>query len=344
MTITSATRVDTSRSLRAPRPALRAFLVYVALASASTACGLGLFADEGGGADNLPLRGAGPYRVQAPDFDTPADEPYVVAQPIVSLLDPAVLGDEIQGYEIFYTRIEDQSSEIWQVELPSIDQLPSSAPQPVLAADADWEQGVVASPSLFVDGEARLLYYRGGVDQRAIGRARSEGPGQPFVKDPGNPLFAGDDPFLAKSGERSFLVYCDPEHRRIYLRESEGDDEFGEAQEILARRTGSELAFDRLAVSAPALLITPTLEGSLHFGLFYAGTTRNQADEAVEAIGYVARFEGESWQRFLKGTAIVDAGPAGAGGPAPVIGVSSATLFFHQPRQGRGRIAVALAP
>lgn len=305
---------------------------------------MGIFADEGGGADNLPISGAGPYRLEDPDFDTPADEPYVVAQAAVSLLDPAVQVLEDGHYEIFYTRIDDTSSEIWSVTLASIHELPDTAPRLTLAADQGWEEGAIGAAALLREDEALVLYYRGGVDTKAIGRARSAGPGEPFVKDPGNPLAPGDDPSVIRIGGRYIMVHSDQAHHQILWRESDDGRDFGEAREIFARRTGTAQAFDQWRVSGPALVAVPTLDGSEHYGLFYAGSRRNPSDELVQAIGYASSFDGTNWQRFLGGEAIFASGATGAGGPSPVIGPSEARLFFHQPRQGRGRIGVALSP
>lgn len=322
---------------------LRRLALLCCATSLAAGCGLGLFDEGSGGADNLPISGAGPYRLQEPDFETPADEPYVVAQAIVSLLDPAVLPLDETSYEIFYSRLDDESSEIWRVVLPAISELPGE-PTQVLRADAAWEEGAVGAAAVLRGDDSLVLYYRGGVDTPAIGRAISAGDGQPFVKDPDNPIASGDDPFVALVDGRYIMLHTDAEHRRIFWRESEDGRRFDEAREILARRTGTPLAFDSERVAGPALVATPTLDDRQHFGLFYAGSRRDEADELVEAIGYAGSFEGYSWERSLDGQPIFAAGPTGAGGPAPVIRASRATLFFHQPRQGRGRIGVALSP
>ena len=54
-------------------------------------CGLGLFQEESGGALNLPTQGTGPYDKPDVNFDTPADEPYVVVDSRASLEEPTVL-------------------------------------------------------------------------------------------------------------------------------------------------------------------------------------------------------------------------------------------------------------
>ena len=317
---------------------------YFALASClALACSVGPFAGEGGGADNLPSLGAGPYRLLPADFDTSADEPYVVAKPIVSLLDPAVIATDNGAFEIYFAQIDDVQSEIWRVELASIYELLQDTPEQVLVADSAWEEGQVGAPCVVVDGDTTILYYQGGSDTPAIGRAVSTDGGRSFTKDPGNPIVSqGRDPYVSRHGEQWFMVYADLAEQKILMRESSEGQDFSEARELITARSGQEEAFDSQGLRSPALSVRDTLDGGMHFGLFYTGLSLNLDGELVEAIGYQGSFDTEHWERYLAGEPILDAGPAGAGGPAPVIGTSSAHLFFHQRRQSRGRIAVAV--
>jgi hypothetical protein len=323
---------------------LRSSLLVALLAGA--ACGLGPFSDEGGGADNLPSLGAGPYRLLEADFDTPADEPYVHAQQVVSLLDPAVLERDDQGFDIFYSKLEEGTSEIWHVGLPDIHELVDTAPRRVLQADAPWEEGNVGGAALLVDGDRLILYYHGGTTSPAIGRAVSTDGGNTFVKDAANPIVdEGMDPHVVLFEESWLMVHVDAEQQRILLRESENGINFSTppARELLAARSGIDFAFDQLGLRGPVLDLRKTLDGGLHYGLFYTGLGRGDP-EAIEAIGYVGSFDSVLWERFLEGEPILQAGPTGGGGAAPVIGGSSSLLFFHQLRQGRGRIGVATSP
>lgn len=306
-------------------------------------CGLGPFAEEGGGADNLPIHGGGPFTPLPVDFDTATDEPYVVVEPTSSLLDPSVEELDRGGFLIHYTRLTEEGSEIWKRALPDLRQAPEE-PELVLSADQDWEQGQVRSVSLLREDDRVVLYYEGGVTERSIGRAISLDGGRSYTKDPDNPIMAGLDPYITSLGENQFLVYAGRENTKILIRESLDSTSFGPASEILRARIGQVGAIDSAGIAAPALRIEKTLGGQQRFGLYYTGWSLDSDDEIFESIGYLASFDGRSWQRFLDGEAIVDPGLFGTGGSAPVIGPVSGVLFFHQKRQGRGRIAAATSP
>lgn len=317
-------------------------LVTALCVSLSLQCGLGPFAEEGGGSQNLPQHGGGPFTPLPVDFDTPADEPYVVVKQTKSLLDPSVEEQEDGTFLIHFTRLDEESSEIWKAVLPGIHEL-SGEIQPVLSADQDWEQGRVRSVSLLRQGDRVTLYYEGGVSERSIGRAVSIDGGETYSKDSNNPIVEGIDPFITQTSDGQVLVYADRQNQRIELRESDGGESFGPAREIL-RASFQELAIDSVGVAAPALRITRTIDGQELYGLYYTGWSLDNDDEIVESIGYQASFGGVHWERFIEGEAIVDPGLFGSGGPAPVIGPVSGLLFYHQKRQGRGRITVAESP
>jgi len=307
-------------------------------------CGLGPLSEEGGGSDNLPIHGGGPFTPLPVDFDTAADEPYVVVEPTSSLLDPSVEELASGGFLIHYTRLTENGSEIWKSVLPDVTQFPGAS-EPVLSADQDWEQGQVRSVSLLREGERVTLYYEGGVAERAIGRAVSADGGRTYQKDSDNPILVGLDPHVTRSvSGQTLLVYADRENTKILLRESSDGVGFGPAREILRSRSSLVGAIDEAGVAAPALRIETNLSGQEHYGLYYTGWSLDSDDEIFESIGYLASFGGITWQRFLDGEAIVDPGLFGTGGAAPVIGPVSGLLFFHQKRQGRGRIAVAAGP
>lgn len=317
---------------------------WLSLAVCISACGLGPFPEESGGDDNLPIVGAGPYRLPPADFDTPAEEPYVLSVPIISLLDPSARRSPA-GFEVWYERKDSVASEIWKVDLVSTTELPEQEPVVVLQADADWEQGSVGAPAMVEDGDSLILYYHGGVDSLGIGRAVSTDGGQSFQKDPGNPIVAGaTDPHVVKAGERWLMVHADPSAQAIHWRESSDGVSFGDSRIAIEPRSGLTDAFDNAGVTAPALHLSETIGGGSHYGLFYTGLHRDDDGEIFEAIGYQGSFEDFRWQPFLGGEPILNSGPHAADGASPVIGSSSAHLFFHLRRQGRGHIAVAHAP
>ena len=322
---------------------VREFLIVASVLCVS--CGMGPFAGPGGGDENLPQSGAGPYLFAAPDFETPADEPYILAQPVVSLTDPAVRQREDGLYEVFFTRTDADVGEIWKATYAGFDELPVQPPVRVLSADREWEAGVVRSPALVESGSELLLYYEGGVDSPSIGIARSTNDGLSFEKESDTPLVQdAKDPDVVISDGRWLLVYGDPAGEAIFLRTGSDERSFGEARLLLSARLGLVGAFDSLGVSAPALRIRTSSAGRDHFGLFYAGVGLTAEGEALSNIGYQGSFDTYEWAPFLAGEPILAAGPAGAGGPAPLLSGTESLLFVHQVRQGRGRLAIAFGP
>ncbi len=322
---------------------LRITLALVALSL--QACGLGPFAESGGGDDSLPQSGAGPYEFAPPDFETPADEPYILAQPVVSLTDPTGRLLDDGRYEIFYTRKDSEGSEIWRVRLESLDALPAEPPELVLEASLDWEEGVVRSPTLVVEGSELFLYYQGSDENPSVGLARSSDGGLSFQKDPANPLVsAARDPDVIVGEETWLMVYVDPAGEEVLLREGVGATAFGEARSLVRARIGTANAFDSVGIRGPALRRQVSSAGREHFGLFYAGEGTTSDGDRISSIGYQGSFDLQEWAAFLDGEPILEAGPAGAGGPAPLLDGTKSLLFIHQRRQGRGRLAVAFGP
>tara|TARA_R110002096_G_scaffold16898_14_gene58184 strand:+ start:22461 stop:23435 length:975 start_codon:yes stop_codon:yes gene_type:complete len=322
---------------------LRKLLVLSSMSLA--ACGLGPFAEPGGGGENLPQSGAGPYLFPAPDFDTPVDEPYLLAQPVVSLTDPSVRILSSGDYEIYYTRNTDEGSEIWRLRLESLTSLPLTPPELVLAPSEAWEGTGLRAPSIVAGESEVFLYYEGGDETFAIGLARSADDGQTFVKHGSSPLIedaAGPD--VIAVDDYWLMVHADPEGSQIFLREGSDVDSFGEPRSVASARLGVQGAIDSLGIGAPALRRQISSAGREHYGLFYAGLGANSEGEAVSSIGYYGSFDLLAWTAFLGGGPILDAEPSGAGGPAPVLSGTNSLLFVHQARQGRGRIAVAIGP
>ena len=322
---------------------LRKFLVLSMMST--IACGLGPFAEPGGGSENLPQSGAGPYLFPAPDFDTPVDEPYLLAQPVVSLTDPSVRTLANGDYEIYYTRNTDEGSEIWRFRLESLTSLPLSPPELVLAPSEAWEGSGLRAPSI-VAGESELfLYYEGGDDAPAIGLARSSDGGQTFAKRGSGALIEdAAAPDVIAVDDYWLMVHASPEGSQIFLREGVDVDSFDEPRSIVRARLGVESAIDSLGIGAPALRRQISSAGREHYGLFYAGLGANSDGDAVSSIGYYGSFDLLAWTAFLGGGPILDAEPSGAGGPAPILNGTNSLLFVHQARQGRGRIAVAIGP
>ena len=332
------------------RAALAAALAALLLAG----CGLGPFDDAPGGRDNLPTRAAGPYRKLEIDFDTPADEPYVLYENPAHYRDPSPLARDDGGLRVWFTRevIDTGETSIWYAELPGLHELPDRAPAPALLADADWEEGLVAEPCVLDLGGGHLvLYYRGGVTEPAIGRADSRDGGATWDKHPANPLLtAAAGPAAAVLPEGVVLYHTSPGRPGILRATSADGIQFERADgPVIEPRPGPGDAFDPLAVTDPFALATATLDTTgaepVHVGLFFAGIRPDEEEgETVSAIGYAGSHDGAAFERFLGEGPILAVAPPSEGGPAVLLVPAGGILLFHEPRQNRFRIAAAVHP
>jgi hypothetical protein len=320
----------------------------------ATACGLGPFEDAPGGRDNLPTRAAGPYQKLEIDFDTPADEPYVLYEGPAHYRDPAPLPRTGGGIRIWFTRqgIDSDEAAIWVAELPDIRELPDRAPAPALEADAAWEEGFVAEPSILDLGGGHLvLYYRGGVSVPAIGRADSVDGGSTWDKHPQNPVLTGAaGPAAAALPGGIALYHTSPARPGIQLAQSEDGVAFDILTEpVVEPRPGVAGAFDPLEVADPFALTTEPIDhtgaAQIHVGLFFAGARPGEdPGETIHAIGYAGSHGGEVFERFLGNDPILAGGPPSERGPAVLLVPAGGILFFHEARLNRDRIAAAVHP
>ena len=322
------------------------------LAALATACGLGPFDDEPGGRDNLPTRAAGPYDKTEIDFDTPADEPYLLADITANVRDPAPLARDGGGFRVWYTHSDpdDGSSEIWYAELADVHSVPDVPAGLALAPTEDWEEGFVGEPALVDLGGGHLvLYYRGGVDLPAIGRADSTDDGASWQKHPANPVLEGaTSPGAAQLSSETVLYFIDPEAPGIQAATGADGVEFTrEPAAVVEPRPDLPEAFDALAVGDPFAVVTATLDDAqpFHVGLFFAGTRRGgDPGTFVESIGYAGSYDGLSFTRFFGADPVLEAGPPSEGGAGVIPVAAGGVLLFHELKQTRYRIGAALHP
>ena len=313
---------------------------------ACAGCGLGLFKDDRGGADHLPTQGTGPYDKTDIDFDTPADEPYVLADSQASLVDPSVLRRDDDGFRIWFGREHDDDqpgeSQIWYAEIPTIQDLPDVRPELAVAADAPWEQGRVAEPSVIeLENGNLIMFYSGGIDAPGLGRADSTDGGQSFTKHADNPIATGvTDPAVVLF-EGHWLLFANRAQPGIWRATSDDGVNwtFGAAPVVVPRPQLPD-AFDTGAVFNPFVIATITAAGQTHYGMFFNGS-RPSGDIA---IGYAGSWNSVSWDRFGGEDPILSSGPPEEFAPSAVLETTRGILFFTQERNLRQRIAVALNP
>ncbi len=310
-------------------------------------CALGLFDEDGRDIDGLPTQGVGPYGKPDIDFDTPADEPYVLTDRQASLWNPSALLRADGGFRIWYGREDVNApageSDIWMFGLADILELPDEVEQPVLSPGEAWEQGRVASPSVLDRGDGRLvMFYEGGIANPGIGRADSTDGGITWQKHPQNPIVENAvGPGVAELEGEWFMFYTIPGRSGIFLADStDGETWTARDAAVIQPRTQLRLAFDNHAVSAPFPVVERTPAGQRHFGLFFNG---ENVDGDV-SIGYAGSFDGEVWHSFSVEEPIVDGSAPPEFGPTVVRTPARAIMFFSEARQGRQRITVATHP
>jgi hypothetical protein len=318
----------------------------------AAACGLGPFDDEPGGRDNLPTRAAGPYDKPEIDFATPADEPYVLADITANLRDPSPLNRAGGGFRIWYTREDpdDDSGEVWYAELPDVHSVPDVPAHLALSPDAAWEGEFVGEPSVVDLGGGRLvMYYRGGLDAPAIGRADSSDDGQSWQKHAGNPVLAGaTSPAAALLADTTILYFVDPELPGIHAATATDGVAFErETAPVVSARPALADAFDTRRVGDPFALVTATRDAAepVHVGLFFTGTRPGgEPGTLLDAIGYAASYDGRSFDRFFGVEPVLEGGPPSDGGAGVISVAAGGVLFFHELVQTRYRIGAALHP
>lgn len=309
-------------------------------------CGMGLFDEESGGANNLPTQGAGPYGKPDVDFDTPANEPHVLIDNQASLTDPTALPRDDGGFRIWFARQDDDpgpSAEIWRAEIPSIFDLPDVDPVAAMVADQGWEEGHVTEPSIIDRGNGTLvMFYRGGASSPGIGRADSTDGGRTWQKHGGNPVITGATaPSVALLDGQWSLFFTRPGSPGIFRAESSDGLSWNEGTDpVISHRPDLIGAFDRGLVADPHVSARVTAAGQRHYGLFFRG----EDTEGDASIGYAGSFDGIEWVRFFGPDPILTSLPPSEYGPAAVLGSSTGTLFFSEERQNRQRIGVAVHP
>jgi hypothetical protein len=307
-------------------------------------CGLG--AGEGGGSENLPTAGAGPYgKLFDFDFATPAEEPYVVTERDVHLADPSALL-VATGFRVWFTHTPvdpaDGGPEIWVADLSDLAELPSGSPLRVLGAGEPWEEGAVRAPSVSSpDGETLVMFYQGGAATPAIGRATSTDGGLSWEKQ-GQVLAGAIDPSALHVDGHWFLYFGRPDAHGIFVAESDdGGASFVAQQEPVVQRRDTRVdVFDRLWVGEPAAVGGVTVAGQLRVGLFYVG----KATDGTFAIGHAASADGLEFARFNLGEAILDPEGTDERGPSAIVVSTQGFLFFAQRRVSTWAIAAAVSP
>ena len=316
-------------------------------------CGLGLLDGPGGGDQHLPTRGAGPYSKLPFDRDTLTDEPHVVSVFQIDLTEPTALPRSDGGFRLWFGYSDPpELHEIWTAELSSLTEFPEVGPMPALAPDQEWEAGRVGAPCVVeVSSQELVMFYEGGPepgpgDSQApgIGRATSLDGGATWVKDPANPVLTGyREPTAAHLPDGEWLLFATRDDAPGLFRAVSTDGISWQADDaaVVEPRPLPE-AFDRHAVSSPALTVRSRPGGGLHFGLFFNGL---DGEDGSASVGWAGSFDGMQWDRFSNPDGPVLA-PGGTSerGPSVVLEPDQGIMFFSEQKQGSSSIAAAVHP
>lgn len=315
------------------------------------ACGLGVADDSSGGRTELPSSGAGPFKRLAFDSATPADEPWLLADPVLEVTEPALVARPGGGVDAWVTRESAElpagDTEIWFAELPDLHGLTTAPFAPALTADLPWEDGHVGGPAIVALPDRLVMFYAGGDD---IGRAESTDGGRSWTKRAAPVLTGATSPGAGFDGETWLLAFTAPGEPMaaaaagiMLARSTDGVTFTRDPEPIVTPRGGAPKVYDAAATTAPALGWIVEGTGRGHWALWYAGLGRFPAvgDAPSFAIGYAGSWDGSAWQRAAGDRPIV-AAPAGA--PSVVLVGNHGVMAYDALNGRRSGVGLAATP
>ena len=315
------------------------------------ACGFGFVDEDPGGAANLPSAAAGPYGRLERDSETPADEPFLLADRFGVYRDPAALRRDDGGLRLWFgmdVEIDPGDSRIGYVELGSERSLIDARPVVALAPEAAWEGDRLAAPAVVALGDGRLVmfYEAGDAAAPAIGRADSTDDGATWQRRAA-PVLEGAAGPTAAVVEDSFVLFVTvPGEAGIYRTDAFAIDATTATslrpEPVVVPRPGVAEAFDAALVADPFIHVETTPAGRRVWNLWFAGAGEvTDAGPGTTAVGHAGSFDGERWER-LPGPDPVLAGPAG--GPTVLVDGNTGLMLFHEDERLRLGVAAATHP
>jgi hypothetical protein len=336
----------------------RAPVLLLALA----ACGT--IGSPGGGAENLPSSGAGPFQgVDTMQLAPQHLAPFVLRNIGHSYLEPSVLpatGDPsstqvllyvVEGSAIIRTRADDAVS--FYGDSADVQTNPTHKPPIVLSASLEWEGQSVSGPSALRVGSEIWLYYAAA---QGIGLAKSS-DGRSFTKT-GQPVLGLDQAsrweFTAPRAP-SVAVFPDGTWHMIYASGNDlgeatssdgvkwervdGDPSTPALDPVLAPSAvvdpstlgeGEHPPFDEGAVDDPLLVPRVDPTGQLQVRVFYAGYDKPLGEPSrTAAIGFAARY-GDSGALSRQAQAVYTAPQSSANAPTLLEWSGTALLYVSQ--------------
>ncbi len=299
--------------------------------------GCGTLAPEGGGATDLPVSGAGPYKLLAPNDAYPFVAPIVLSDAGADLDDAYVLSDgDLIGTWVTYT--VNHTSEIRHADFLSLETGSTGFIDGVTPAEP-WEGNRVAQPAVLWTAPW-LLFYAG---EGGIGYATAD-DGHKWVKAPG--------PALAGAFSSPAAIRLDDGTVRLFYLADDGihaaDAAFADlaarAPEPFHPRDGVVLApfaapwLAQLGRFSARTVVTPA--GRRRYDLFLTGVT-GAAPPAGEDVGFASSFDGLRFE--VAATPFLDARTASWSPSATEYRAGSLLLVTRKNGQHTA-IAAALSP
>ncbi len=331
----------------------RAWLVLLLVA------GCGSIGDAGGGASNLPVSGAGPFRPLEPDESIPITPPFVLLDNLADLDEPSVVdwGDALA----MWVTAKRKTLSGTRIEHADAYHLTDGFGPLIMAIEPDqtWEGGALSSPSVLWE-QPWILFYGGG---GAIGWATAA-DGHTWVKAPGPALVANNEeegtaltsPAAVRVGDRLRVYYlasgavwaADAPFADIAASRAttwtrlDGDPTTPGRDPILApaghqlvssTTTVPVVSIDHVSARAP---ITPA--GRVRYDLYFTAAT---GTASVSTCGFASSFTGD---RFAVSTTPLLPIMQTTRAPAETPYGAGAVLLYVQIDGARLAIAAATSP
>ncbi len=361
--------------MSAPRPStLALFAALAGLAGAAAACGT--IAEGNGGAENRPSRGITPYEPLAPpelaedeelpEGDPRAEWPFGAFDEERSLDEPHVIVRD--GTLILYAAScedLDGACEIVRASAPAAGLFAGTAtfdaPRTVLPAPT-WADGRVTAPSVLGGPGAYTMWFVGGLEAPALGRATSS-DGLEWTADPA-PIFEPPSgqtltsAAVVRAGGAYLLYYAtrglgpslDEDEPEVDVERSFGISRAQSADGIDWSATGVVLdlgvgcvaedgrearCWDEAFVGAPGPRVSTSPTGRERVDLWFAGARTTNT-----GIGFSGSYDGLTFARYELNPVLNASGPESAPFVFEVDGVLR--MFYADERDDRLAIAAAV--
>ena len=309
----------------------------------------GTLAEGDGGGENLPSRGILPFdKLEAPEDDDSSILPFVVAHNELDLDEPTAIVTA-DGIDL-YLQVEEETRTLIQ-RASSRDGISFEALETVLEPELDWEESWIGAPSVVRFGEDLLLFYLGGVEERAVGLARSA-DGNTWARE-SEAIFEPEmiiaSPCVVSLNGKLVMfhsVLTENEDEDLvptaiaYATSTDGTSwtEAGQALSVgtgCVNDDGAEVrCWDNTYVTSPGVRVSHTSTGRTVVDMWYTGGVADNSN-----IGFAGSFDDLGFERYALNPILDDRGPESS---AFVVLFQNRLLMYYSDEHDDRR-AIALA-